>query len=375
MTISYNKSNYIPNTILNLGWRFISITIFLVLVTEKFSFQANNLNKQIILYFNLTILCFVILLSLIYQILFIFKYLKNLNSFKNDIKNENNIVSLYIFFVLITMQINTYTWITNHFLINYEQTILSILSVMNVIIYVLELMFCVFYLLKFVKITLNNKEGFINLIFIFTTLSLSSTFSVNLGDFINLWFFQIIWFISFLLVIFLYLFKAYKFIFNSYKNNKNIVAIAIFTRPLNLLFLGFIVTFNPNKLLFSDDIKSKMFLIEYLNFQLTFLNNYILYTTITTFLLLLCLFTYFFCFIHKWKYHLQNKDDEKYIWLTFPGSITSTVILRVNDWIYINNNVIYFLILIIIFITYITTFIDTIRLNIRNISILKNAII
>ncbi|MBU4690947.1 hypothetical protein [Mycoplasma zalophi] len=365
----------IPKSSLNLALRFMSIITFLVLIIEKFSLNSSEMTKRILLYFNLIVFSFAIILGLFYECLVLLKY-KKINILKTDFTNKENSISIYMLFLLLTMQINAFAWITNHFFINNQKIILNILSMIVIFIFALQSVFSFKYFLMFsIKQKSNNKQnGFSELIVIFSSLSLCSTYSINLGDFISLWFFQIIWIISFVLTIYLYLSKVYKFIFLNYKNKKNIVPIAVFTRPINLLFLGFVISFNPNRLFFIDNINSNLFIIENLSLKLTLLNNFILYSTLIWILVSLSFFTYACCFGLKWKYLLKNKQDKKYIWLTLPGSITSAFILRFNDWMYINN-FIYFLITGLMFITYVLTFIDTIRLNITNMRIIKNAII
>ncbi|MCU4117261.1 hypothetical protein N8G13_02170 [Mycoplasma zalophi] len=365
----------IPKPSLNLALRFMSIITFLVLIIEKFSLNASEMAKQILLYFNLIVFSFAIILSLFYECLTLLKY-KKITLLKSDLKDKESSISIYMLFLLLTMQTNAFAWITNHFFESNQKIILNVLSIIIICIFFMQCIFLLKYFFMFwIKQKNNNQQnGFSELIVIFSGLSLCSTYSINLGDFISLWFFQIIWLISFILTIFLYLFKVYKFIFLSYKNEKNIIPIAVFTRPINLLFLGFVISFNPNRLFFVNNINSNLFIIENLSLKLTLLNNFVLYSTLIWILISLSIFTYVICFGLKWKYSQKNKQDKKYIWLTLPGSITSAFILRFNDWIYINNFV-YFLITGFMFVTYILTFIDTIRLNITNIRILKNAII
>ncbi|MGV2392979.1 UNVERIFIED_CONTAM: hypothetical protein O8I53_08425 [Campylobacter lari] len=62
----------------------------------------------------------------------------------------------------------------------------------------------------------------------------------------------------------------YKFLFTPHSHNQNIPTMAIFASPANMLGLGFLISFNPNR-----EIKN-------------FLNNQIFYDVVSIILFLFC---------------------------------------------------------------------------------------
>ncbi|WP_426461392.1 hypothetical protein [Mycoplasma hafezii] len=76
---------------------------------------------------------------------------------------------------------------------------------------------------------------------------ISAAYADNLGDLLPIWYWQAIWFLAFGVFVITYPVFLYRFLFKPHTDEKHIPSMAIYASPANMLGLGFLVAFNPDR--------------------------------------------------------------------------------------------------------------------------------
>ncbi|MBU4692274.1 hypothetical protein KQ875_01520 [Mycoplasma zalophi] len=352
----------------------MGFAMFIVSFIEHYAIKSTQNIAFFLLHFNLFIVASCIIIASLYCFLLITKYIIDKKQFIKDIKNPKTSGSVAIIFLSICIILNAIAWIINHYVSDYSlrSNLLIFPSILLLIVVCIQIIF-VFIFLKhiiFKKETIY-KEAYGSWFVVLIGLTISSGYSNNFGDHISLYFFQILWLMSFVFFIFVFPWVLYKFLFLGHKDDQDIPSMTIIAGPANILIVGFFTSFDPKRNSIIHNISEKLMFYDTLNLTVTPLNNESFFNTVSPFLIIMAAFSYILYFIIGLKVITLTKYSQFWAPLTFPGIVVASAIFKINNYYFIENSYTYIVLTILMLIIFTTASLITLLVNVKHILLLN----
>ncbi|WP_027334967.1 SLAC1 family transporter [Mycoplasmopsis felifaucium] len=230
--------------------------------------------------------------------------------------------------VLCTLD-NSFGWIYTNFINNLAIKWWLLLTVNIYLVIVVFFQFA--YFILFLKRIWFKKESWKGEIFAswfvpLIGISITPGYVNNLGDILPIMFWQIEWFVGFIVFIIMYPLVLYKFLFHPHAHKRNIPSMAIYSSPANMLSIGFLVAFDPQR------YTHESFMTSSLNSEYFYQVFAIIMFTLAS--LSVCLFLAIFTksmMLHKYSYSWGS--------LTFPSSISATGCALYAKYLFFNSHI------------------------------------
>ncbi|WP_156954220.1 hypothetical protein [Mycoplasma buteonis] len=268
----------------------------------------NNLN-----YFLLAVYILCIFICLFYLFFVISKYLiLKFQHLPDEFNKPTMVGSIGVTLLCLCIISNSIGWIITTFVIDPNTRYYSLIFP-NILVFLANVFQLIYMFLFFKKYILGKnwtKEKAYGSWFVpLVGIGISAAYADHLGDVLPIWYWQSIWFLSFLSFLFTSPIFLYRFLFKPHTDTKHIPSMAIYSSPANMLGLGFLVAFNPDR---GKELQSN------------FLNNEYCYQVVSIFLFcwsILGVLIYAVIFVKSMK--IKNYWFT-YGALTFPASVSAS---------------------------------------------------
>ncbi|QGZ97547.1 hypothetical protein GE118_01890 [Mycoplasma sp. NEAQ87857] len=243
----WNKIKSIPLALNAVGLGTMGIATTGTFIVTTF-FQNNFLTLK---WYLLALQIFCIAFCIFYVSLIFLRYFSlKITQLKKEIKDPESVGSVGVTLLCLCILSNSFGWIYTNFLPdNQLRYILFIITNIHIFIAIsLQLIYLVFFLKNILfKPKYFKNEAYASWFVPLVGLAISVAYINNLDNILPLWYWQSIWWLGFIIFAIMYPLVLYKFLFKPHQDHKNIPSMAIYASPANMLSVGFLVAFDPER--------------------------------------------------------------------------------------------------------------------------------